>query len=91
MATICKEQWYGFKRTRSETTVSEKMGRTLWSLAAEMIVNHTDSRERTTVGEGRSGIRGSRICGIVQYYRILLSEKLIPEGLVFRTGVLCGG
>ena len=49
---------------------------------------NSDSRESTTVDDK---LRRGRLCGIVQYYQILPPEKLIPEGLVFRTGFLCGG
>jgi len=38
MVTTCKERWHGFRRKQWETTVREKMGRTLWSLAKEVMV-----------------------------------------------------
>jgi hypothetical protein len=45
MATICKGRWCGLKRIQSETTVREKMGRTLRWLAKEVMVKIFDNAD----------------------------------------------
>jgi len=56
MVTICKEQWHGFRRKQWETTVREKMGRPLWSLAKEVMVIDGDNvrEDRVWIQERRT-------------------------------------